>query len=248
MFTAKGDTPGPLSADAPHVTEQPATSFAVGFSSEPPLSLPIPGSVTPVAPAPPIAAAPQVAAAPEAGVERPILPVESLLLRFRMITPDQLAEAMKEEALSGKTVATIVVEKGWVSEADMARLAAPDPTPAPAAVAAPAPVTPQVRAPEPVAAPAPVEPVPAPVAAPVPVPVAEAVAAPAATGVRFQVLAHLANGERIEIAIADDADSARAAAIQAVQQLRESNEWPLLAGRYVRPEAIVSVDVAALLS
>lgn len=221
------------------------------------MSPPTSGSVAPLAAAaaaaPVAPPAPVVAPASEAVVERPILPVESLLLRFRMISPDQLAEAMKEEAVTGKSVGTIVVEKGWVSEADMARLSAPDAAPAApvAQVAAPEPL----RAPEPVAAPAPAptpEPVvpPAPVAQvePAPAPVPAPVAAPAPTGVRFQVLAHLTNGERVEIAVADDAEGAKAAALEATQKLREGSEWPLLAGRYVRPEAIVSIDIAALLS
>jgi hypothetical protein len=241
MFTAKGDVASPLSADAPHVTEQPATSFAVGFSQEPPLSPPTSNSVAPLAPAPDVLRAPEPVAQPAPIVERPILPVESLLLRFRMISPDQLAEAMKEEAVNGKPVGTIVVEKGWVSEADMARLSAPDATPV-AAVPAAVPAA----APEPVAA----APEPAPVAEAAPAPAAEVAPAPVAapTGVRFQILVHLTNGERVEIATADDAPAAKAAAHDAMQKLRNAAEWPLLAGRYVRPDAIVSIDVAALLA
>lgn len=239
------------------MTEQPATSFAVGFSQEPPLSPPASGSVAPLAPAAPAAAVAPAPVAPPASepvVERPILQVESLLLRFRMISPDQLAEAMKEEAVTGKSVGTIVVEKGWVSEADMARLSTPDA--APAAPVAPVAAPEALRAPEPVAAPelvaqpapvAHVEPAPVvePALAPPPVEVAFA---PAPVGVRFQVLAHLTNGERVEIATADDAAAAKAAANEAMQMLRDTAEWPFLAGRYVRPESIVSIDFAALLS
>ena len=80
--------------------------------------MPLPASAPAVpaapAPEPQAAAEPQTAPEPQPS-ESAALPVESLLLRFRMITPAQLADAMKEEAVSGKSVATIVVEKGWVT-------------------------------------------------------------------------------------------------------------------------------------
>jgi hypothetical protein len=242
----------------------------------------------------PVAVAP-APAADEPQPERAVLPVESLLLRFRMITPAQLAEAMKEQAVTGKSVATIVVEHGWVSPEDMAQIT---PSAPPAEQAAPEralAVTPQPLAPEPVAqvplepvAQAPVAPEPVVAVAPEPVPVAvpapvavqpEPVApapvvpmpepamaaevAPAAPApepleapvapdpapqpeLLFQVLAHLVNGERVEISRASSVDEAKAAASAAMHSMRNGDAWPLFSGRYVRPESIVSIDVALL--
>jgi hypothetical protein len=266
------------------------------------------------------ASAPAVPAAPAPDPQAE-LPVESLLLRFRMITPAQLADAMKEEAVSGNSVASIVVEKGWVTAEAMAQIvpspaesapapmpaAQPEPAPVPAEqvlVAAPAPVfeTPAVEqpvveaaapvpepvafAPEPVAAVMP-EPVEQPVAEPelllvatppaptapepepvleTPTPVVEPLLAPEPAPVPtapvtpepelepaavsaplvFQVLAHLTNGERVEISRAGDMDEAKAAATAAMHSLRDAGDWPLLSGRYVRPESIISIDVALL--
>jgi len=262
------------------------------------------------------ASAPAVPAAP-APEPQAELPVESLLLRFRMITPAQLADAMKEEAVSGNSVASIVVEKGWVTAEAMAQIvpnpaelapapaAAPQPEPEPAepmlaaapaplveppAVEAPAPAPtpePVPVAPEPVASampepvieqpvvqpeplvvaapPAPVvaepapEPVPetlAPVAEPMPEPVSApepiftpepepAAAAAAEPQVVFQVLACLSNGERVEIARVHDADEAKAAATDAMRRLKADDDWPCFSGRFVRPETVVSIDVAA---
>ena len=263
--------------------------------------MPLPAS----APAVPASPAPEPQAAPEPPPESAALPIESLLLRFRMITPAQLADAMKEEAVSGKSVATIVVEKGWVTAEAMAQIApdtpaapvpAAEPVAAPVAVEAPvieapAPVAPEPVAPlmaepvaeqlspqpevpvaaappapfvsepepqpetliealapvaEPVPAPEP-EPAPAPVAAPEPLvtPMAPEPAAAEQPRVVFQVLACLSNGERIEIARADDADEAKAAATDAMRSLKAGGDWPVFSGRFVRPESIVSIDVAA---
>jgi hypothetical protein len=61
----------------------------------------------------------------------------------------------------------------------------------------------------------------------------------------FQVLAHLTNGERVEISRASDVDEAKAAATAAMHALRDGGDWPLLSGRYVRPESIISIDIVA---
>src|ERR671939_191050 len=89
-----------------------------GLLSEPPLS---PG-------APP----PAPAAAPEPLEPKPGLPVEAQLVRMGLMTLDQLADANRERLETGKTVAEIAVERGWVSAQDLAILTAEAP-PAPAA-------------------------------------------------------------------------------------------------------------------
>ena len=131
------------------MSELPATTLGgVRLAGDPPVTSDVPASpkaviAQGVMPLPASAPAVPAAPAPEPPAETAALPIESLLLRFRMITPAQLADAMKEEAVSGKSVATIVVENGWVTAEAMAQIApdtpaAPVPASEPAPVAAPA--------------------------------------------------------------------------------------------------------------
>jgi len=71
----------------------------------------------------------------------------------------------------------------------------------------------------------------------------QAVAPPSST---TRVLALLANGERVEVASAPDAAGALAQARSFILSLdeRRPGEWPFAGGRFLRPDAIVSVDVA----
>jgi DNA polymerase III subunit gamma/tau len=238
------------------VSERPVTSSYVSvLAQEPPLSPPSIGSaplatppplppfeplrtVAPPAPPAPVEVVEQVVSAPAPQPEpeapaaeaptRALLPLESLLLRFGMITLDQLNEAMRDEAVTGTPVSRYIVERGWVSDEDIARVVTPPENP---------PAPPIATAPAPSVHPAPT---PVPDAPPEPEPQAR----PAVT---FQVLAHLATGERIEIARSDDAASARSAAAKVMREIAEATtDWPFLAGRFVRPEAIVSIDVAPL--
>ena len=100
------------------MSELPATPLGgVRLAGDPPVTSDVPAPpkaviAEGVMPLPASAPAVPAAPAPEPPAEGATLPVESLLLRFRMITPAQLADAMKEEAVSGKSVATIVVEGG----------------------------------------------------------------------------------------------------------------------------------------
>jgi len=63
---------------------------------------------------------------------------------------------------------------------------------------------------------------------------------------RTRVLALLANGERVEVASAPDAAAALAQARSFILSLdeRRPGEWPFAGRRFLRPDAIVSVDVA----
>jgi hypothetical protein len=68
--------------------------------------------------------------------------------------------------------------------------------------------------------------------------------APSQPAVTFLVFARLSNGERIEIGSHGDETAAKAEATALMRFLRETGaDWPFLDGRFVRPEAIVSVDV-----
>ena len=111
--------------------------------------------------------------------------LERKLLQFGLVTMDQLGEAMREEAATGSPVAGILIDRGWVSQEQIAQLLDPAPplvaSPEPVA-AAPAPVPVAELPPEPAPEPSfldelPADPVPAPApvappAPPAPEPVA----------------------------------------------------------------------------
>jgi hypothetical protein len=268
-------SPGP----APVPAAAPATMPQLRTVDTTPAAESISGS-EPQAPVPPLAPAPVLAPAPGSGLsgsepqgpapappEAPAAPaespsLESTLLRMRLVTPDQIASAMREEAETGRSIAEIVVANGWVTAEDIARLqAAPTaplaaaPAPEPVAAAPVAPPEP-VPAPEPVApaappvavAPEPEEPAPAPPAAapepaPAPAPVEAPEQAAPRAGVGARVLVRLENGERIEVGAYDGFEAAKERARGLMAELQQSTDWPFLSGRYVRPEAIVSIDV-----
>jgi hypothetical protein len=82
-------------------------------------------------------------------------------------------------------------------------------------------------------------PVPEPPTAPAPA----AFAPPAAVPVH-RVGVRLTTGELIEVAAHEDEAGARAEATALMRYLRDGRgDWPFLAGRFVRPETIVSIDV-----
>jgi hypothetical protein len=199
--------------------------------------------------------------------------LERKLLQFGLVTMDQLGEAMREEAATGSPVAGILIERGWVSQEQIAQLLDPAPplaaAPEPVAVPVPVPVAevPPEPAPEPSflhelpadppAAPAPIEP-PAP---PAPEPVAEVVhpepvhAAPEPapkpevanpSSLAFHLYIRLSTGERIDANVFNDLNDARLHAEDLVKKLSSnSHVWPHFGGRYIRPEAIISIDVEA---
>jgi hypothetical protein len=176
---------------------------------------------------------------------------------------------MREEAETGRPIAEIVVANGWVTAEDLAQIqsgapvqaapTAPAPEavePAPASVPvepeapAPAPPAPEpvaagpVQAVEPAPPPEPEPAAPEPEPEPLP-PAAEAPAepAPARTDVAARVLVRLENGERIEVGRFNGFEAAKQRAGELMREFRQSSEWPFLSGRFVRPDAIVSIDV-----
>lgn len=103
--------------------------------AEPPLSPPVSTGASPTASAQPLEPAAPVApplapthetvspsSEPSVPVSRPASSLESLLMRFRLITPDQLDEALREQRETGRDVGAIVVERGWINEDQLARL------------------------------------------------------------------------------------------------------------------------------
>ena len=108
----------------------PSSTRLVG---EPPLSPPVSSGASPVASAQPIEPATPLAPPMTPGIgttgggmpdgaPRPASSLESLLMRFRLITSEQLDEALREKLETGKDVGAIVVERGWVNEDQLARL------------------------------------------------------------------------------------------------------------------------------
>jgi hypothetical protein len=213
--------------------------------AEPPLSPPPPQASVPqpaphepapvleVAPAPvAVAPAPEPAPPAPAEPEAPAgLPLEGLLLRFGLITTEQLTEAMRERAATGKDVGAIAVERGWVDEAQLARVASYGPAfePEPPAEPAPEPV--------PVAE-AEVEPTPAPAPPPA-----------AASGQRIKLFVRLTSGERVDAGTFDGLDGAKERGAEVARTLAaDAPEWPFVAGRFLRPDTIFSLDVEPELS
>jgi len=117
----------------------------------------------------------------------------------------------------------------------------PDPTtavPAPVATPEPFAAPPVAETPETLATFA--EPTPAP--EPVPYPVE---APPVAT---YAVVVQLENGVKLDVGAYPDAQSARDAATAVMRAVRSaSDDWPVLGGRFVRPEAVVAIEIATLI-
>jgi hypothetical protein len=53
----------------------------------------------------------------------------------------------------------------------------------------------------------------------------------------------LMNGERIAVESFDDEDAARQRARELTRELGATSEWQLIGARFVRPEAVVTVDM-----
>jgi hypothetical protein len=184
-----------------------------GFISEPPLS---PGA----APAPrPVASAPPPASSTPS--------IEAQVVRMGLMTPDEVATTMREEAETGRSFAELAVERGRVRAEDLARLSEPD------APAAAGPALAAVPDPEPVVE-APHEPEPETVLK---------ADTDLAGEARAQVFVRLTSGERIAAGNFEGQADAERRAKELMDALDANGEWPQLEGRYVRPDAVVSIDV-----
>jgi hypothetical protein len=137
-------------------------------------------------------------------------------------------------------------------ELEPAAVALPEPAPvvpfeAPVAPVAPAFPAPRVAAPEPAPAIAPftAEAEPTPPAVPLS---AHTAFAPDQPSVKHLVIARLTTGERVEVNSYADRNAARAEAKALMAYLREGHpDWPFVNGRFIRPEAIVSIDLETVL-
>jgi hypothetical protein len=67
---------------------------------------------------------------------------------------------------------------------------------------------------------------------------------PGGSGNVVHVVVRLMDGDRVLAGRADDSDEAHRIAEELLSRFAQADTaWPLLDGRYVRPEAVVSIDV-----
>ncbi len=63
------------------------------------------------------------------------------------------------------------------------------------------------------------------------------------TGGAVGVVVRLTDGDRVEAGVFADEEEARRSAEQLIGALADGANWPLVGGRYLRPDAVVSVDL-----
>ena len=209
-----------------------------GFIGEPPLS---PGA----APRPMSTTERQPSAPPPAG-GGPSL--EAQVVRLGLMTPDEVATTMREEAETGKPFAELAVESGRLKAEDLAKLTgetpkpvevAADPAP-PAETSVEPPSISLVPDPEPSADEEPeAEAEPETEAEPLDEPEHEEVA----SSTTAEVFVCLTSGERIAAGSFDEQSAAEERARELMTALDGNGEWPRLDGRFIRPDAVVSIDV-----
>ena len=214
--------------------------------------------VEPVAPAPapepaqplevvaPATPEPSLAAPPveeQVVLESPVVPEPPSLAE----PPDAPEPVRQAEAEPEAEPAPAPVEP---QVAQVEPVASPEPVSAPE----PVPAFEPVHAPEPEApvAPAPL-PLPEPVSPPAPAPYPPAASAPTVAdappstgGTLYEVTIRLANGERVEAGTFQDLGAAKecAKALMAQVAAAGQGEWPFVSGRFLKPDTIVSVDIA----
>ena len=243
-FVQNPEPPAPAAPEAP---PEHAVNGNGALPDAAPLELeqvaPVPASD----PAPPLEIAgteprepAQVAPAVEEQVapEAPAAPEPSLTVAQPVSHPIVPAEA----APAPTAPAVAPVEAAAVPEP----VSAPEPVPAPDPVHAPEPPGPAAPAPEPV-------PLPEPVTVPTPAPYPPAASVPAspdepppAGGTRYEVTIRLVNGERVEAGTFPELGAAKEAAKALMAQVTAAGpgEWPFVSGRFLKPDTIVSVDIA----
>jgi Type II secretion system (T2SS), protein E, N-terminal domain len=226
---------------APVVAEPlPAPSTAVTEQVPTVVSQPVaPVAVEPVAVAPVVAepvaveplAPPAPVVQPEPVVEAPVVQPAPVLEPDPVVQPEAVVQSeavvQLEPVEASEPVAPVAPQAAPESlSTSYEPIAAPEPPPA---------AEPEVT-PEPVFTPE---------------PVAEMQASPAeqpaadAQSETWYVVLRLADGERIEVGSFGSSDDATAHARGVVAQITAQSGWPFFEGRFLRPEAIASVDLVA---
>jgi hypothetical protein len=196
---------------------------AAGDVPEPPVSPPVLG-----APERAPASAPSDQSRPYSVEELKTLPLQALLVRSGALTIQQLSEALRVNVATGRSVEEVAVERGWVSAEQVARV-----------VAAKQAVTGDAAPSGPAVPAAPVRAVPAPA---VPSHVEQQPTEDTSVG----VFLNLTDGQRLWVGrFRTEADAERRAqeVINAFVRPRPG-VWPRFGGRFVRPQAVVSVELS----
>jgi hypothetical protein len=215
---------------------------------------PEPAAVTPAAePAPqPLTTPPVVEPAPvvepQAEVVAEVPPIQAQPLVQPAVVEQQAPAPAPEQVVEAPPIAEhpppliqpLSVAPPLAPEAEAPAPPAEPVEAAPAAPEAPAPVVEQPVAQAEPAAPAPVETQPAPTEV--------SVNGAAAEGANHFVVLRLNEGEQLEIGTFASSEEAQGFAQEVVRQIAAAEgeaTWPFFAGRFLRPETIVSVDVIA---
>jgi Type II secretion system (T2SS), protein E, N-terminal domain len=223
------DEPG---AAEPFAAPEPEPVAAAEPEAEPPPlaeSAPAPESVAPEAYEPP--AAPE----PFAALEPPLL-------------PEPVAETPPPAPAPPPVEPLVEHEPLRMSEPELPP--APELAPEPAFVSEPPAALEPPAAAEPVPLPQPPAPPPAPYppAAVEPEPAPDVVEPPAEQPAPWRMTIRLTNGERVEAGDFPDQAAAKLEARTIMGQIADadSDEWPFVNGRFLKPDTIVSVDIAEL--
>jgi Type II secretion system (T2SS), protein E, N-terminal domain len=228
------ETPKPESLTAPEPLQAPEPEPVTASEPEPPVhpeTQHLPEPAPPVEPEPPVAQEPvmpaePVPAAPEATPEStsfsPAFPAEPAS------APDALTVGPPVESPPEEHPEPVAAE--------------PVPFPQPAPSPRPAPYPP--AAVEPLQEPQP-EPEPA-VDAPEPAVDAPETPAPVAETVPWRMTIRLSNGEQVDAGKFSDEASAKQEAKAIMMQVAaaDADDWPYVNGRFLKPDTIVSVDIA----
>jgi hypothetical protein len=206
----------------------------------------------PVAPAPAPAAEPALPAmAPEPAQPAPVDPVQPAALEpVQPVGPETGVQAhdyfaTAEQAASQPLAAepTINPEPAEAALPELQPVTIAPPAPAPEPVEAPAVAVEAAAQQLPSIAEAPAVPEQASVPQPMAPPPAEAAAVASTSGL-FRVVVRLSDGDGVEVGQFGDFGTAMAGAQEVIEQFAHANgSWPFYAGRFIRPDLIISVDV-----
>ena len=229
-------TPAPEPPPPLEVVEPPALEPALA-------SAPVEEQVVPESP---VVAEPSTPAEPEVDPE-PVLHAEPEVAQVEPVTSPEPVLHAEPEVAQVEPVTSPEPALSPEPETAPEPVSSPVPLPAPEPAHAPEPQAPAEPAPAPV-------PLPEPVSPPTPAPYPPAASAPAAAdplpptgGALYEVTIRLVNGERVEAGtfqeLAAAKESARALMAQVVAAAGQG-EWPFVNGRFLKPDTIVSVDIA----
>lgn len=160
-------------------------------------------------------------------------PLEARLVQAGKLSMSQLAQAHRDRLESGAPLLDIIVKRGWITAEDIAEVGGEHAVavgPQGAVEVEAELVPPPARSSAPEGEAEETEPDPGPEPAP---------AARVLVGIR------LANGDLVAAGHAADADNAATLGQAVVAELTQANsaDWPFFDGRFIKPEAIVSVDL-----